>query len=139
MNDPEVTRYLMAGRVPQTVESITAFVQSLPPWAYAIEYQERHVGNIMLRALDEASCVGEVGVLLGDRSVWGKGVASAALNQLTRIAFDELKLKKLWAGTCNPACSRLFQRNWWAREGTQREHVFLNGIWHDHELFGRWR
>ena len=136
MNDPDVVRYLMAGRSRHTRASVRAFVRGCRDETFAIRYRGRHVGNVMLRTLDPVSRVGEVGILLGDRSTWGRGVASAAVQQLTALAFGAWKLEKLWAGTCNPAAARLFHRNGWSREGYQRRHVYLSGQWCDHWLFG---
>ena len=111
-------------------------MKSLGPEAYAIVYNGRHVGNVMIRTMDAVSHVAEVGILLGDRSLHGKGVASAALAQFSADVFARLRLAKLWAGTCNPAASRLFVRAGWTCEGIQRRHVFLTGRWCDRALFG---
>ena len=136
MNDPEVTRYLMAGRVPQTAETIRAFLGSLDDEAMAIEVYGRHVGNVMVRAVDPIGQIAEVGIMLGDRSCWGAGVASTALRTFTADLFTRRAFKKLWAGTCNPSCARLFRRCGWAEEGCQRAHAYLAGQWCDHWLFG---
>lgn len=136
LNDPEVTRFLVAGRTPQTAASIRAFVGTVAK-PFAIEHDGAFVGTICLRVIDRESQVAEVGVLLGHRAVWGVGVASTALALLEYHARTVLGLRKLWAGTCNPACARLFRRNGWMLEGMQIRHVYLNGAWHDHTLHGK--
>ena len=135
LNDPEVTRYLMAGRTPQTAETIRAFIRTVAT-PFAIDHDGGFVGTICLRTIDWVSGLAEVGILLGDRRVWGRGVASAALVLLERHAFDEYELRKLWAGTCNPACARLFDRAGWRYEGTQVRQHYLRGTWVSHTLWG---
>lgn len=140
MNHPDVTRYLIAGHSPQTAESVRAFVASLlwPDAAgFAIEVDGQMVGTICLRHIDWISRVAEVGILVGEVSVWHTGVALQALSDLSRYAFDVLRLRRLWAGTCNPRCGALFAKAGWTLEGTQPSHVFLCGGWHDHWLYGR--
>lgn len=136
LNDPEVTRYLVAGRTPQTADTIRAFLRTVAK-PFAIEHDGVFVGTICLRTIDRESALAEVGILLGDRRVWGRGVATAALRQLEQYAFDVLGLRKLWAGTCNQACERLFARSGWTLEGTQRRHCLFDGVYVDHTLWGR--
>ena len=135
MNDPEVTRYLLAGRTPQTVETIRAFVATVAQ-PFAVEADRQMVGTICLRTVDAISRVAEVGILIGDRQVWRQGIALAALNGLEAHAREQ-GLCKLWAGTCNPAAARLFEKAGWICEGVQVAHVYLDGVWRDHSLWRR--
>lgn len=138
LNDPEVTRYLIAGRTAQTRESIVAFVRGIPATdRYAVEVDGQHVGNVCFRHVDAASRVAEVGLLIGDRARWGHGIGTAAVRELMERARAR-GYAKLWAGTCNPACGVVFHRCGWIGEGVQRRQVFLSGGWHDHALFAWW-
>ena len=138
MQDPEVTRYLVSGFVPQSRETIEAFVRSLT-WphaaAFAVCVDARHVGNVNLRTIDWIHRHAEVGILIGDRSVWRTGVASQAVRLVTEYA-RALGLRRLWAGTCGQGARRLFESLGWMTEGCQHEHMRINGAWQDHSLFG---
>lgn len=138
MNDPRVTAFLIAGRVPQTHDTVRAFVaQFVWPQAAAwaiVNEAGVHVGNTQIR-LDWISDTGEVGILIGDPAQWRRGFAREAIHQVMRQA-HRWGLRRLWAGTCNPACAALFRACGWTHEGTQPEHVWLNGGYHAHELYG---
>lgn len=135
LRDPEVTRYLMASRVPQTLETVRAFLAGLQLPPYAIEADGVFVGTIGLRTVDRQSAVAEVGILIGDRSVWRRGVAAQALAQLTALA-RRMEIRRLWAATCNPACGALFLAAGWVVEGVQPQHVYLDGAYQDHAFYG---
>ena len=138
MQDPVVTRDLVSGLRPQTRDTIEAFVRSLA-WpsaaAFAVCLDGRHVGNVNLRAIDWIHRHAEVGILIGDRTVWHRGVASTAVILVIRYA-RFLGLRRLWAGTCGEPARDFFLHLGWSLEGVQRQHMRINGAWRDHYLFG---
>src|SRR5205085_6708203 len=61
-----------------------------------------HIGNIKIDSTVNPfwdHLVGEVGLLIGEKSCWGKGYGSEAIRLITSFAFEHLKLQKLTA-TC---------------------------------------
>ncbi len=138
MQDPEVTRDLVCGNVPQTQETVEAFVRALR-WpdaaAFAIDVKGQHVGNVMLRAIDWPHQHAEVGILIGDRGYWRHGLGSEAVRWITEYA-RRLGLRRVWAGTCGLPAGKLFVTLGWAQEGVQEGHCRINGAWRDHYLFG---
>jgi RimJ/RimL family protein N-acetyltransferase len=108
MNDPEVNQYLESRFYPQTLESIREFVQSKIGsdrdhlFAICKQDDDRHVGNIKVGPIDFHHRCAELGLLVGDKSEWGKGVASEAIRLVTQFSFEELKLNKLRAGAYAP-------------------------------------
>ncbi len=69
----------------------------------------------------------------------GRGVASAAVARIVRLAFDELGLHRLEAGTLvhNAASQRVLVRNGFQRFGLAPRYLRINGEWRDHILFQR--
>jgi ribosomal-protein-alanine N-acetyltransferase len=69
----------------------------------------------------------------------GRGVASAAVARIVRVAFDELGLHRLEAGTMvhNAASQRVLERNGFRRFGLAPRYLRINGEWRDHILFQR--
>ena len=67
----------------------------------------------------------------------GRGVASAAVARIARIAFDELGLHRIEAGTMvhNAASQRVLQRNGFRRFGLAPRYLRIDGEWRDHILF----
>ncbi len=69
----------------------------------------------------------------------GRGVATAAVEAVCRLAFDDLGLHRLEAGTLpdNAASQRVLAKCGFERIGLARRYLFLGGAWCDHVLFQR--
>jgi ribosomal-protein-alanine N-acetyltransferase len=67
----------------------------------------------------------------------GRGVATAAVAHLARVAFDELGLHRIEAGTLvhNVASQRVLERNGFVRFGLAPQYLKIAGSWQDHILF----
>ena len=44
----------------------------------------------------------DIGIMIGDKSSWGKGYASEVINVISRYAFRSLNVNKLTAGAISP-------------------------------------
>ena len=82
--------------------------------------------------------VGDVGIMLGDRSFWRQGLATDVLRAVSIFAFDKLDARKLSAGAMSPnaAIVRAFLRIGYAEEGRLRQHLPIEGGYCDHVLLG---
>ena len=67
----------------------------------------------------------------------GQGLATAAIAEMKQIAFRELGLHRIEAGTLehNTASQRVLQRNGFTRIGLAPRYVRIAGRWQDHVLF----
>lgn len=67
----------------------------------------------------------------------GRGHASAAVAQIAQLAFSELGLHRIEAGTLphNIASQRVLQRNGFERFGLAKRYLQIAGRWQDHVLF----
>ncbi|GIH05667.1 putative ribosomal-protein-alanine acetyltransferase [Rhizocola hellebori] len=70
-------------------------------------------------------------------AVNGRGIASAALAEIIQVAFTELGLHRLQAGTLlhNKASQRVLERNGFVRYGLAPRYLNIAGKWQDHLLF----
>ena len=139
LNDPTATRYMAAGRVPQTRETALEFLRALlaqggRAYAICLVADDGHVGNIVLRP-DWASGKGDIGILLWPSS-WGHGYAGEAIRLLTAPAFRTLDLRRLTFWTHNPAAARAVRKFGWVHEGTLRQDARLGGECWDAVLYG---
>jgi RimJ/RimL family protein N-acetyltransferase len=148
MNDPEVTRYLESRFRPHSVESLREFIAAQQRkggdclfLALTLREGGRHIGNIKLEPIDWVHRRGEVGILIGDRSYWGKGYATEAIELLTAFAFRTLNLHKLTAGaySVNVGSVRAFEKAGYVREGLRPSHCWCNGAYVDLVLLGKVR
>jgi ribosomal-protein-alanine N-acetyltransferase len=67
----------------------------------------------------------------------GRGLAGAAVRHVTGIAFRELGLHRIEAGTLvhNAASQRVLERNGFVRFGLAPRYLRIAGRWQDHVLF----
>lgn len=67
----------------------------------------------------------------------GRGLATRAVHELTRVAFDELGLHRVQAETLphNAASQRVLGRNGFVRYGYAPRYLHIAGEWQDHVMF----
>lgn len=147
LNDPQVSRYLESRFSSHTLESTAEFVrtclESDKNLFLGIRYRTlggRHVGNIKLGPIDRHHGLGEVGILIGERDAWGRGIATQAISMLCAIARDQLNLRKITAGCYggNLGSEKAFLKAGFEIEGRRREHFMLEEKPEDLVLMARW-
>jgi ribosomal-protein-alanine N-acetyltransferase len=67
----------------------------------------------------------------------GRGLATAAVRDIARLAFEELHLHRLEAGTLlhNAASQKVLTRNGFVRFGTAPQYLKIAGRWQDHAMY----
>jgi len=60
-----------------------------------------HIGNIKVGPVDFDQSNAFVGLIIGEKQLWGKGYATEAIELATNFAFKELQLSKLFAMLCD--------------------------------------
>jgi [ribosomal protein S5]-alanine N-acetyltransferase len=147
LNDRNVTRFLESRFLAHTEQSTREFVRlcldhprTLFLGIRSRAHGDRHVGNIKLAPIEPHHGLGEVGILIGERSVWGQGIGSGAIAALANIARNQLNLRKLTAGcyATNLGSRRAFVRAGFEVEGERRAHVLLDGQPEDLILMAKW-
>jgi [ribosomal protein S5]-alanine N-acetyltransferase len=136
--DPEVTRYLLY-RMPFTAQQETEWLEATARdehkvvWAIVALDGGHHIGAVGLERIDWRSRHAEIGYLIGERDMWGKGYATAAVRLATGYAFQELGLHKVWAHVVEPnqASRRALERCGYRSCGLHRQHFLAGGRWHD--------
>ena len=130
MQDEEIGRYLESRFMVHTLESLAEFVEkqtaSERNWMFAIcrGFDGQHIGNIKLGPVNDHHGLAEIGLLVGERSMHGKGIATEAIRLVSRFAFETLDLRRLTAGMYahNVASRRAFEKCGFKVEGILRAH-----------------
>ena len=102
MNDEKVNRHLESGG-DYTLEKLTAYLKEAednPKYFWAINLKEtnQHLGNIKIDPIDLNLLWGEYGIMIGDRNVWGKGIAKEASKTVIDFCFKKLNLNQINLG-----------------------------------------
>jgi RimJ/RimL family protein N-acetyltransferase len=113
-----------------------AFTLAQPePTSFAIEVAGEAVGGISLRPGEDIERVGaELGYWLG-ASVWGRGIATAAVRLVTAWGFEARALERVWAVPFvrNPASARVLEKAGYEREALMRRSAIKDG-----EVLDQW-
>jgi RimJ/RimL family protein N-acetyltransferase len=140
MNDPDVTACLKYNWGVTRKQEEAFFDRIEGPnetdftWAI-LDEREAHVGFIGLNDIHWRYRSARGGIVLGERSSWGRGIATAAIRVRTRFAFEILGLHRVEGHTINPAMRRVYEKSGYTREGTIREAFWRGGRWVDAESF----
>jgi len=133
MNDPDIYQYLET-RGNYTLEDLTSYVSNIEQrdiyfWAIHLKTNGKHVGNIKIDPINKRHGIGEYGILMGDKTEWGKGYAREASLRILYYCFNELQLRKITLGVVenNSAALHLYKKIGFQIEGIYKDHGFYNG------------
>ena len=107
-----------------------------PKTFFAIQYQNRYVGNISLSpGTDVYRKSAEIGYFIGE-PFWNRGIATKAVNLITDWGFSHLDIVRIHTGVFefNKASQRVLEKC-----GFIKEAVFRKSICKNHELFNEIR
>lgn len=99
------------------------------------------VGNI---TVERRAGVGrkdaEIGYLLMKDS-WSKGIMTQAVEEICRIAFNELDVARISGDvySLNTASRRVLEKNGFVLEGIRKNALFRYGVLHDECMYGKYR
>jgi RimJ/RimL family protein N-acetyltransferase len=134
--DLEVTRYLArrAGiGLLQEQGHLKTVGESTTDILWMLEAEGRPIGATGIHGIDWINSHGETGIVIGDKTAWGRGYASEAMRLRTEYAFRQLNLHKLTSSTFaqNEPSKRALTKAGYTEAGLEREHFFREGRWHD--------
>lgn len=122
LNDFEVNRYLES-RQGYNKKLLENFLKEQERkdilfWAIHTKEKNKHIGNIKIDPINLESNSGEYGILIGDKSSWGKGYAKEATSKIIQYCFDTLKLSKITLGVVseNKRAIKLYENLGFKRE-----------------------
>ena len=125
LNDPDVFKFLGNTRHSrQTRESVMEYVRANMEAPDAILFGN-YIGDVLrgtvrLHDVDIDAGTATVGTVLFDKSVWGQGWGSRALQQNCTFCFEVIGLQKLFAGiyACNEGSRSSFRRAGFLHDAT---------------------
>jgi len=104
MQDEEAIQFLESRFKKYTLDDIKKYIEQtndgINNFMFGIYLKEKdeHIGNIKIGGIDHIHRFANVGVLIGNKEMWGKGYGTEAIKMATQYAFNELDLHKLIAG-----------------------------------------
>lgn len=133
-------RYLMEDGLafPRTERDLDGFFNQAssegPFFLFAVERIEdgAFIGTIAAFKKDWKNRHIEVGISL-DRSVWGQGYGTDAMNVMVRVIFTEMNLHKVKLSVIshNPRAHRSYEKVGFKVDGRLRDEIYRGGKYHD--------
>jgi len=138
LNDNEVTRYLEIFE-PYSLEQLKQYLESVEKnnnmlfWAIHLKENDKHIGNIKVDPINRFHGYGEYGIMMGDRSEWGKGYAFEASKTVIDYCFEQERIRKITLGVVyeNTSAVSLYRKLGFEVEGIYKQHGFYNGHYCD--------
>ncbi len=137
VNDPEVT-FGLSLYLPMSMtdeekwfERASAREPNEKPFAVDVRAGDgwRLIGNCAFFDLDTVAHSAEIGIMIGDKSIWNQGLGTETMSLLARHGFETLNLNRiaLRVYADNPRAIRTYEKVGFVHEGTMREAVFKRG------------
>lgn len=144
LNSPEVCRYNSHGESLYTSEMGYAYISntidnpSIQVFAICLNQNDQHVGNVSLQQISVKNKSAEFAILIGEPSIYCRGIGYEAGQLLFTYAFTTLKLHRIHCGTHaeNFGMQHLALKLGMSEEGIRREAIFKNGQFADIVEYG---
>lgn len=135
MNDPEINKYLESRFMTHTIDSLKDFVTSMNSsennvlFAIIDKESDTHIGNIKLGNIHPVHKYADIGLIIGDKNYWGRGIATNAIKLVSEFAFEELNLRKVFAGVYenNIGSIRAFEKCGFKKAYVKKDNYFFEG------------
>lgn len=142
-NDPELVKLTGMIPFPKSSWEIERWYESIQGnpniHTFSIKLNDgTYIGNVEVSNIDLKNRKGEVGIMIGSPNSRGKGYGGEALQLMSRFAFEEMNLNKLYAKVLefNHRAKKLFESCGYQMEGMERKSFYTWGKYWDVVLFG---
>lgn len=138
LNDAEVTKYLETKKA--TLSEIQKYIhdklESEKSLFFGIFWKENNqlIGTIKLEPIDFEQGFATMGIMIGNKNYWGRGIATEALRMITEYVFKELGLPEVNLGVVseNKAAIRAYEKCGYAICKIESQSINYNGTIYDH-------
>jgi ribosomal-protein-alanine N-acetyltransferase len=144
LNDPKVNRYLESRFEKWTTKKLRAYIRNIRSegnnffWAIILKENNKHIGNVKLGPINPKHRFSDIGIIIGEKSCWGRGLAVEAIKLVKNYAFHILKINKLTAGAyvTNIGSIKAFQKSGFHIEGIRRRYYRYRDKYIDAVILG---
>lgn len=106
--------------------------------AIYVKADNKFIGTIRVNNINWYTRVADIGILIGDKSYWGKGIATDSIHTVSKYLLNTLGIRKLTAGLMdiNKSMQRVFEKLGFQVEGVFRKQDRFEGNYIDHIYMG---
>ena len=105
LNDPIVNRYLETRSA--SIKELKEYIKEKSGnknclfWGIFLKNTDKHIGNIKLEPINWGKKEAIMGILIGDKNYWGKGICTEVKKLLISNSFNKLNIEKISVGVLN--------------------------------------
>jgi len=105
LNDPIVNKYLETRS--SSIKELKEYIKEKRGnknclfWGIFLKNTDKHIGNIKLEPINWEKKEAIMGILIGDKNFWRKGICTEVKKLLIKNAFDRLNIEKISVGVIN--------------------------------------
>jgi RimJ/RimL family protein N-acetyltransferase len=146
LNDPDVRTGLLL-YLPLSLDAEQKWFDNMltmpaeeQPLVIEIQDQDewKMIGNIGLHKIDQRCRSAEVGIFIGEKSLWNQGYGTKAMQLILKHGFETLNLNRIMLDVFadNLGAIRAYEKCGFVHEGRKREAAYKNGIYVDILIMG---
>lgn len=137
--DDQVTEYLEVNGKSLTVDAVVEYIKlgketgTYFMYAVCLEENNQQIGNLKIGPIDKKHALSDLVAVIWDKNYWGKGIATCAIKQGNKKAFEQHNIRKLTGGiySGNLGSIKAYTKAGWIIEGTLQNHYVVNGKFED--------
>lgn len=131
LNDPDVVKYSNQRFRQHNQETCRAYFNSFEDSDHifvAIYHESKFIGT-MTAYISQIHQTADMGIMIGDRQHWGKGIGKDAWMTLMQALFDQVQLRKVTGGAlrCNKAMVNIMINSGMKPDGIRSDHELVDG------------
>jgi CMP-N,N'-diacetyllegionaminic acid synthase len=110
-------------------------------FAIYLKGNDEFIGTLKIGSIDWYSKTADIGIMIGNKNYWGKGISKDAVAAACDYAFRKLKMRRLTGGclSVNVAMGKCFERTGFKKEGVHRNQVPFESDYVDHSIYGMFK
>jgi len=144
LNDDDVTRGLETVPKPYTMEMLKQYVidmlanENTYMFILVDAESKKDIGTAKIHNINKKHSTCNLGLMIGEKSFWGKGYGQAAYAAAINFAFNQLNIRKIWeaANSNNVGSLAMCKKAGFEIEGQLKEQVLSDGKYVDKILLG---
>ena len=99
LNDPVTNQYIVTRKA--TVEGLRKYIREKKNSTTCLFFgifdnkTKKHIGNAKLEPIDFKKKTADLGILIGEKDYWGRGICTRCVKLLVKYAFEQLDINRV--------------------------------------------
>ena len=130
--------YFLSVDMEEVREYVRQLGKSRSDCFFLILYEGNAIGTLKIGHINWETLTADIGVMIGDRKMRGKGLSILAVKAAVKYSFEVLGMRKLSGGCAseNIPMQKCFEQCGFVKEGNERQSLYIEGKYQDHLWYG---